>query len=206
MHNCPSNFCAAPLTRGFPSFTAVSDKRYRVGALSVQSRMTSAGLRIDMAFSTVRAQACTITLHDGLILQVGVSFEEGRGRGTRTLEWPPLRIALCSFRFSRLYVEFAEINLITQHYHVQRCRYSLGKYVERSTNATDVSTYLRRQRRGIEGRGSQDPRLQSQQHMLVVASTALHMGHFNACFTTRIRMHRPGRPIPSKIICRPYRR
>lgn len=61
MQSWPSNFCAAPLTRGFPRATAVSERRYLVGALSVQSRMTSYDCRTEEAFSDESASVTGIT-------------------------------------------------------------------------------------------------------------------------------------------------
>lgn len=61
MHNWPSNFWAAPLTNGLPKATAVSESRYLVGALSVQSKMTSYELRSETAFADDIASVMTWT-------------------------------------------------------------------------------------------------------------------------------------------------
>ena len=47
--------------RGFPRATAVSERRYLVGALSVQSRMTSYDCRTEEAFSDESASVTGIT-------------------------------------------------------------------------------------------------------------------------------------------------
>ena len=63
---CPSNRKMLPYAFGFPLSTHASLTRYRVGKLSVPSRITSYGANSSNAFSDERATSCVSTCTFGL--------------------------------------------------------------------------------------------------------------------------------------------